>query len=241
MKRIVGIFILLVSLVSLGGCSTDKSHTNISSLEYLEGTTKENIEYNLRLVSKKIKNISFNGVLTIENKPYEFEGNITIKNTIEDSLLHVKFRNNNLYLSNGKIYLSYFYKDTNVIVKDDIEKYVEEINEILLSKGKSFNENTIINFIKTKTVNDIDFKKISEKMNKTEDGFEINSNNIKIEFNNKYLVENLSVDKSNVSLDISFEYEDAKIKVPLRYDLINVSIETIKKLLRVDNIGELLK
>ena len=241
MKRMISFFVLIVSAFSVGGCGKEKVQTDISNVEYLEGTSKESIAHNLRLVANAIKSVEFIGKLNIDGKDYIFNGKLIIKDTIENSLLYIEFDNNHLYLKNGKIYLSYFYNNTNVIVKDNIENYIREIDSILLTKGISFNEENVINFIKNKTIKDIDFNVISKYVSKVNDGYEINHNNLKMKFDNDYLLEQLSFDKNNVSFALNFKYSNVKINIPLGYDIFNINIESIKKLLKVDNLSELIK
>ena len=126
-------------------------------------------------------------------------------------------------------------------MKDNIENYIREIDSILLTKGISFNEENVINFIKNKTIKDIDFNVISKYVSKVNDGYEINHNNLKMKFDNDYLLEQLSFDKNNVSFALNFKYSNVKINIPLGYDIFNINIESIKKLLKVDNLSELIK
>ncbi len=240
MKRIISFLTLVFSIFAIGGCN-NKGQTNVSNVEYLAPTSKENIAHNLKVASKEIKSVSFNGGVSIDGKTYEFSGKVIVKDTIANSLLYIEFDNNHLYLKNGNIYLSYFYKNTNVVVKDSVDNYVKEICNILSSKGIVVSYEKIKDVINNKTLDDVDFNSISERVSKISDGYEINYKNLNLNLDDTYLVRQLSFKKDNISLNINFDYSGVKINIPLGYEVFNVNILSVKNLLKVDNLSELIK
>ena len=118
----------MVGIVGFNGCSNKEVVTDVSYLNYLSNTSNENIAYNLSIVAREIKSSSFKGIVKFKGKQYYFDGEIIVKDSIENSLIHINYKNNDLYLKNGNIYLSYYYNGTNVIVKDTIADSIIHIN-----------------------------------------------------------------------------------------------------------------
>lgn len=241
MKKIISIFLLVIGIFSIGGCSSKTVVTDVSSLVYLDNSNNKNIAYNLSMVAKEIKSVNFSGDLIIKGKKYNFSGEAIIKETIENSLIHIKFNNNNFYLKNGNVYLSYFYNNTNVIIKDDIDSVVKETIALLKDKGVKCNESKIYDILKNKNIEAIDYEKLSEKLVKLENGFGIYYKNLKANLNDKYLLTSVSYSKKDFLINVNFGYSPVSIKVPLGYDLINMNVDSIKDLLKIDNISELIK
>ena len=88
MKRIISFLTLVFSIFAIGGCN-NKGQTNVSNVEYLAPTSKENIAHNLKVASKEIKSVSFNGGVSIDGKTYEFSGKVIVKDTIANTLLYI--------------------------------------------------------------------------------------------------------------------------------------------------------
>jgi hypothetical protein len=241
MKKIISIFLLVIGIFSIGGCSSKAVVTDVSSLVYLDNSNNKNIAYNLSMVAKEIKSVNFSGDLIIKGKKYNFSGEAIIKETIENSLIHIKFNNNNFYLKNGNVYLSYFYNNTNVIIKDDIDSVVKETIALLKDKGVKCSESKIYDILKNKNIEAIDYEKLSEKLVKLENGFGIYYKNLKANLNDKYLLTSVSYSKKDFLINVNFGYPPVSIKVPLGYDLINMNVDSIKDLLKIDNISELIK
>lgn len=240
MKKVFRFFLLVVGLVVIGGCSNE-AVTDISNITYLDGTSVENIAINLKNTAKEIKATSFNGTLKINNELYEFNGEIIIDDTIENSIIHIKYKNNNLYIKEGNVYISYYYNNTNVIVKDELGAFIDEAIIALNSKGITINKEDIEKIIKDKTIEDIDYNFISEKIEKVDSNFLIKYKGNKMVFDNNYLVKELFLVKDNVELSLEFEYGKVKIDMPMGYDLFTLELQDIKALMRVDSMSELIK
>ena len=241
MKKIISIFLLVIGVFSFVGCSDKEVITDVSSLSYLDSSSKENIAYNLELVSNEVKSIKFDGVLKIKENEYKFSGEAIVKGSIEDSLVHINYGKNNLYLKKGNIYLSYFYRNTNVIIKDDIDNFIKEVVVLLENKNINCDENKISKVIKEKELKDINYKTISEYITNEENGLSINYKDSITKLNNYYLPTAFYFSKNDMSVSVNFNYERVSVKVPFGYDLLNSSLDDIKDLLRVNNISELIK
>lgn len=241
MKKIIRIFLLVIGVFAIGGCNDKEVVTDVSLLTYLDSSNNENISYNLGLVANELKSASFTGSLKIKDKTYNFSGEVIINDSIKDSLLHINYKNNNLYLKNGNVYLSYYYNNTNVIVKDSLDAFSKEIISLLKTKGIQCNEEKINNILNNMSLIDINFDEVSKKIEKVESGFVIKYKDSSTYLNDKYLPITFDFIKNDVSLNINFVYNSVKIKMPIGYDLLTSDIEDIKQLLRVDNISELIK
>lgn len=240
MKKIISIFLLVVGIFALGGCNKEVV-TDVSSLSYLDSISKENIAYNLSLAAGEIKSASFKGNIIFKGKQYDFKGKIIVKDSIKDSIVHIEYSNNDLYLKKGNIYLSYMYNNTNVIVKDSVENYTKEVASLLKAKGINCDNEVILDFLEDKNIEDINFDNLSNYVEKIETGFLIKHKNIEAYLNDKYLPETFKYQKGDIGINVEVNYQPVAISVPIGYDLVDIKISTIKNLLKIDNIGELIK
>ena len=238
-KKIM-IFLLMIGVLTCSGCNKEVV-TDVSAISYLDNTSKENIAYNLGIAASNIKSAKFKGTLIVKDKEYNFSGEVIVGSSIENSLLHINYKDNNLYLKKGNVYLSYFYNNTNVIVKDSLDNYVYEIKNLLSSNNIKCNEEKIFNVLKNKNLDDINFISLSEKVVVRDNEYLISDENVEVTLNNKYLPINMKLVKKDIYLSINFEYSPVKINVPFGFDLITIDIDSIKDLLGIENIGELIK
>ena len=112
MKKIIRVFLLMIAICSISGCQGKrKVATDLSSLEYLDDTNKENIAYNLNLAANSVKSMGFVGNVKIDDKNYSFSGELILKDSIKNSDIHIKYDGGDLYVKNDQIYLSYKYKN----------------------------------------------------------------------------------------------------------------------------------
>ena len=241
MKKKVKVLVLMICLLAVGGCNVNRAVTEVSQLAYKEVKTNEDLAYNLNLVSNQIRSTKFMATLIVEDKKYDFSGEIIAKNTIANSIIHINYKNNNLYLKNGIVYLSYYYKNTNVIVKDNLDNFVNEAIALLQSRGIKCNKNKIDDIIKNKSLSDIDFTKISNKLENINEGYKLDYKGTSTIFSKDYLPVNFIVNKKNISLNMSLNYGTVSIKIPFGYNLLTLSIQDIKDLLEIDNISYLIK
>lgn len=241
MKRIIKVFLLVVGIFAFGGCNSNKAVTDVSSLVYLDSSNKENIAYNLSLVARELKGVKFDATVVVKDKQYKFNGEIIIKDSIENSVVHINYKDNNLYLKNGNVYLSYMYKNTNVIVKDSVENYIGEIVTLLENKGIKCNEEKINEAIKNKNLDDLNFYNIGDKIEKHDNGYVIEYKDTKTYLDNNYLPVVFEWSKNDLTIDVNFKYSPVSISVPVGYDLVDINIKEIKDLLRINSVSDLLK
>lgn len=241
MKKISRIFLLILGVFVFSGCCVKEVVTDTSSLTYLNSDTKENIAYNLNLAMRELKSTRFSGNLKVKEDEYYFTGEIIVGETIENSLIHINYKNNDLYLKKENLYVKVSYKDINVVVKDKLDIFVNEIVELLGKKGVESNKEKIIEIIKEKRVGDINYNEISEFIEKKKNGFEIEYKNYVAEFNESYLPTSFYLIEDDVSLNIDFNYEKVSIEVPFEYDLLNFKLEEIKDFLEIGTVSELIK
>ena len=241
MKKISRIFLLMLGVFAFSGCSVKEVVTDTSSLNYLNSDTKENIAYNLNLAMRELKSTRFSGNLRVKEDEYYFTGEIIVRETIEDSLIHINYKNNDLYLKNENLYVKVSYKDMNIVVKDRLDVFVNEVVELLSKKGVESNKEKINEVIKEKRIEDIDYDRISKFIEEKEKGFEIEYKDCITKFNKSYLPTSFCLVKDDISLNIDFNYEKVSIIVPFEYDLLNFNIEEIKDFLEISTISELIK
>ena len=241
MKKIIRVFLLVIGIFAIGGCSGKDVVTDVSSLNYLDSSSSENIAYNLALAADNLKSASFTGRLKVKGKTYNFSGEVIIKDSIENSIIHINYKNNNIYLKNKNIYLSYYYNNTNVIIKDSVDNFTDEVISLLKNYNVKCNESVIYDIIKNKGFEDINFDYLSKKIVEVDNGFVIDYKGSKTYLNNKYLPIVFSYSKKDISLSLNVSYNPVKISVPIGYDLINMQIEDVKDLLKVKNVSELIK
>lgn len=234
MKKIVSVFLLVICFFSFVGCSNKSEVTSISSLNYLDNSSKENIEHNLKIASNVIKGFSFDGVLKVDGKEYKFKGEVIANGTIEDSVVHLNYDENNVYLKNGNIYIGYLHNNINIVVKDSVDNFLEE-TEIFFK-----NKEVIKEFIKSKMIQDINFEKLSNLVDIEESGYSIRYDGMITRLNEFYLPVSFEYSKNDILVNVNIKYENVSIKVPFAYELFNSSLEDIKDLLGIEDIKELI-
>ena len=239
MKKIFRFFLLFVGLFAINGCNNTVTVSNNSKLVYKEVSAKDDLIYNVRESLENIKGVNFNGVLTIKDKSYNFDGKVIVGETIEDSIININYEKNSLYMKNGKVYISYRYNNTNVIIKDSLETFVSEACNILHSKNKKCNESIILEIIKEKTLDDINYSKLIDTVFVSNN--EIDYKGFKATLSSDYRLTKISYINKDVSVDMNINYDKVSINIPLGYDLLTMKVKSIKELLRLDNIADLIK
>lgn len=239
MKKIFRFFLLFVGLFAINGCNNTVTVSNNSEVVYKEVSTKDDLIYNVRESLENIKGVNFNGVLTIKDKSYNFDGKVIVGETIEDSIININYEKNSLYMKNGKVYISYRYNNTNVIIKDSVEAFVSEACNILHSKNKKCNESIILEIIKEKTLDDINYSKLIDTVFVSNN--EIDYKGFKATLSNDYRLTKVSYINKDVSVDVNVNYDKVSINIPLGYDLITMKVKSIKELLRLNSIVDLIK
>lgn len=242
MKKIIRVFLLLVSVVSISGCKgKDKVFTDLSSLEYLEDTSQENIAHNLNLAVSSIKGVSFVGNIKVNDKSYGFIGELILNDSLKNSEMHIKYDEGDLYVKNNKVYLNYKYKNTNFILKDDVDKFVDEIIEVLEYKGIGCNESKIDKILNSNVSTLINFDDSSKLVEKIDNGYVINEKNNKIILDEKYLPISYMYTSKDVVGEITFQYNSVSVDVPLGYKLLNFNLDDAKNILGVENFSQFIK
>ena len=241
MKKKVSVFLLLIGVLVFGGCSGNFVKTDVSSLAYLQDNSRENISSNLKMVAEEIKGVSFEAVINVKGKEFIVDGEIIVRDDLDGSLFHLKYKDNDLYFKNGNLYLSYMHKNTNVVVKDSIGDFVNEILIILKDKGINVKEEKVYDALNNKWLQDINFDKISKFVKKDDEGYLVKYKNLEVSLDQHYLPRFMDFNKNDISAKISFKYNPVKISVPVGYDVISIDIEFLKDLLKVDNMSQLIK
>lgn len=239
MKKIVRVFLLVVCCMTLGGCRNKAVVSDVSSIRYLDASTQSNIAHNLSNVAKQIKSAGFEGSVLVKDKEYYFSGEIIFGNHYEDSLLHIKYEKNEVYVKNKNVYVSSSYKGINFVIKDTVDNFSKEICDLLNNKGIKCKNDVVFDVLKNKNLNDLDFDDISKHLNKEENGFVVDYNEFKVELSELYLPETVTYVKGNLNVNMSMKYVPIKIEVPLGYNILNVSLDEVIDLLGVEDFSAL--
>lgn len=241
MKKIISVLVLFVSLFMVGGCKQDLTK-NVFNASYKEVNSNDDLIYNLKSSISELKAVSFSGVVTFDNKEYDFSGEIINSGTIENGTLHIKIKDIEIYLKNKKVYISYNYNNTNFIVKDSLDNFENEIVSFLESKGIKCNEDKINSILKDKTLMDINYENISKATISEENGnYVVEYKNLKSLLNSNYLPSEVVFENSTFRVDVDFSYDPISIKVPVGYDILTININGIKNILKLTNIIEIVE
>jgi len=241
MKKVFSIFLLFLTVFVMSGCSNADVSQNVSNIMYKEVKNEEDIIYNLNEAVNSVNGFSFTGVVTVKDKTYEINGEVIIKETIEKSTIHLNYKNNNLYLKNGKVYLSYYYNNTNVIIKDTLDNFLEEIINSLENKGIKCNEDKIYKIIKNKTIKDINYESLIKYLKAENAKYNFNYKSANVTLNDSFLPSSAKYENAHIKANIRFNYNNIAIKVPFGYNLLTIDIDEIKDLLKVEFISDLIK
>ena len=99
------------------------------------------------------------------------------------------------------------------------------INDIIKSKGK----------------NDIDLMSFGAYLLQLNKNGKVDFKDYNVLLNDNFLPEMLEYENNGVKVSVAMCYNDVSIKIPFSYNLLTMSIKDIKKLLRIDNIGDFIK
>lgn len=241
MKKVSRIFLLFFMMFALVGCNKEATVSNVINTSYIDVKDANDVIYNTKLASNGIKGINFDGVIEVKGKEYALTGKIILGETIYDSIINVNYKKNSLYVKNGKVYLSYYYNNTNVIVKDSLDNFMEEVFSLLDSKNIKYNKEQIVDIIKNKTLNDVDEYKLTKYIINEGKEYSFKYKKYDISLNDKYLVKNLSYNNSKVKVSLNFNYDKVSIRIPLGYDILTINIKDLKELLKIDNVSDLIR
>lgn len=237
MKKFFAFFLLFVGLFAFNGCSNATIVSNNSNVVYRDVNSKEDLIYNMKESLENINGFNFNLTLTIKDKTYDFNGKVILKDTIENSIININYGDNSLYLKNKNVYLSYRYNNTNVIVKDSVEAFTNEVCSILHSKDKKCNSDKVLEIIKTKTLNDINYEKLADLLYVNTQ--EIVYKDLNASLSRDYRVTNIEYNNNHFKIEANLNYDKVSISVPIGYDLITMQIKDIKDLLKVEDLLKL--
>lgn len=224
MKNSLKILLLVTVICVVGGCSNSNSKNNIKVVY-----NDNNVE-KLKNTVEQVRNFTFSGVVNGEDKNYNISGKVIVRDSISKSDIMLNIDDNEIYIINGKVYISYKYNNLNIIIKDSFASFIEEIYRILEYRNISFKRDIIDDILYDKTIKDIDFNELYKIYNNEYE-------DKKLRLNKDYLPKEIEIDNR---LKFTFGYGDVSINVPLGYDMFTFTIDNLKNLLRVDNLGEVL-
>lgn len=240
MRKVFRFFLLFVCVVMMSGCNKNVAISNFSSVDLKEVKSIDDVMYNVRESINHVKGINFETKIKYKEKEYLLSGKIIIGETIEKSVISINYGKNSFYMKKGNVYISYFYNNTNVVIKDSINNFVSEIVTLLNNKGVKCDANKIMDIIKNKTIADISYDKLAKYI--TFDGsYSFTYKNFNLTLNDKFLPSLVAFNNGKVSVETKANYNEVKINIPLGYDLFVMNINSIKELLRIDNISDLIR
>jgi len=241
MKKVFRFFLLFIAIFMVNGCSKGNVASNTMSINYKEIRNNKDVIYNLKTGINELNGFKFNMIVNVKNEEYSLSGKVILGETIEKSVINISYGKNNLYFKNGKVYISYYYNNTNVIIKDSLDNYIEEVAASLEKKGIKVNRDDIFDVIKSKSFNDVNFDVLSEYVYSNNGEYGVSYDGCVMLLNNKYLPSSIRYEKSDVEVNVDFNYDKVSIHIPWGYNLFTIDIKDIKELLRVDNISDLIR
>lgn len=237
MKKIFSCLFIAVFILFAGGCHTKNSSNNINVI-YEE----ENVIFGVKNSVEQVKNFSFSGNLIIDNKRHDISGKVILGDSISVSAFELVFDDTVIYVVDEKVYISYVYNNSDIIIRDSLDVFVHEVCMVLSDKNINCKLDEINELINSGFYNSIDFTKLEniniEKENNNH--YLISNDNLVISLDDRYLPNRLDIEKENISLEMEFNYDDLTIKVPFKYDIFPFNIGQIKRLLDVDNLSDLI-
>jgi hypothetical protein len=144
-------------------------------------------------------------------------------------------------MKDGVIYLSYYYNNTNVIVKDTLDNFLKEIIASLKNKGVKCNEEKIYDIVKNKSVEDINLDVLMKYLNIEEGSYFFENKGVKVSLNDRFLPNELIYVNNKIKSSIRFDYEDVSIRIPLGYNIFTINIENLKETLDINYVSDLIK
>lgn len=221
----------------VGGCGKTSENNDIK-IVYKNSNKKEQILLGANNSTRQVNNFSFSGNIVSDDKNYTIEGKVIFKDSIAKSTIKINVDDIEIYLRDKKVYIGYMYNNTNIIVRDDLDVFLEELVLILNNKGAKCNLDQVKDIVYNKSISDIDFSKL-EYFGKREGEYSVGDDNYKIELNTQYLPTKVEYIRKNTFVDIKFNYGEIGINIPLGYDIFPLSIGQVKSLLRISSLVEL--
>lgn len=236
MKKIIRYLVVLLCFISLSGCTTTSSN-NIKVM-YDGPNKEENVLLGVKNSVNQVNNFKFNGNILVDNTNYEIEGKAILKDNIASSIIFIKMNNIEIYLKDKHVYIGYMYGNTNIILKDDLDIFLEELALILNSKGIKCEIDKVRDFVYNKGISDLDFSKFNY-LGKQEGKYIVGDSLFKLELNSKYLPSKFNFNKDKIKMNFDIDYSKTSINIPVGYDIFPLSIGQVKNLLRVDSLADL--
>jgi hypothetical protein len=233
MKKVISLLLFFVCLIGVYGCNKKVYNDGINSVELIKSESKEDVVKNIKNVLDKVEGFNFSGYLKYKDKIYNISGKVVLGETIGKSIIVINYNSINIYLYNEEIYISYIYKNTNNIIKDGLENFIYEIPYIN-------NKESTIDFIRNKRIKDINYSDITSYLTKEQDGYVIDLKGLKLNVDNRFLINKLIYSNEDFNVELSFTYDAVSINVPIGYSLINLDINQIKKIMKINNIFDLI-
>ena len=256
MKKIVTVIACLILCLSLGGCF-DKMYTrtDYNTIKCDNCVTVTNIESLVSNIEKTMNDVSVVRLdYTLVNTKTTFNAKIDIiakdKRINWDMFAIVNFEETdiNIYLKDGKLYVIYPHNGANVILKDDLKKFVKEAETSLNLLNATYDKENLEDFMLGDKLSGFNFDNLKESAsyNKNSDGTYLmtyQEPNItwEADFTSNYLTKELRASAENFTSVLKFDYPDElTIKYPMGLDFLTLNIEEVKEILKVDSFAEVI-
>lgn len=223
------------------GCSNVIEQSNNISLSYIEVDSIDDVIYNLRNSLKEVKAFKFNINVIVNDENYELEVKVINRGTIENSVISISYLDNFLIINENQVYIDYKYKGYDITIKDSLDNFVEETVASLEKKGIKCNKERVYSFIKEKTIDDIYLENLSKFVYLSDDKHVFKYENLDVILNDSYLPKDIKFNNDSVEIIGNISYDTVSITIPTKHNLLSFSIKDIKKILKIENISDLIK
>lgn len=232
-------FLLFFVIFSVSGCGNN--HIEVSNDyfgDFLEVYDTEDVVSNFKKYVQAIRGFNFEGKVRIKDKEYVVDGKIISRGTIDKSIVSINYGDNYLYINEGVVTIGYIHKGMEIVVKDTLDNFVEEVVETLESKGVNCNKDKIYDVIRNKTIQDLNFEELT-KWIVIDEGYSFRYKDLLVELNDNYLPESLNFNYNDISFSVSLNYDNVVINEKNKFNFIVLSIKEIKEFLNIKNISDL--
>lgn len=230
------ILIALLSFISISGCRVTSSN-NIKVM-YEDENKEDSVLLGIKHSINQVNNFSFIGYVSIDNIKYEVTGKAILKDNIADSIIFIQMNDIEIYLKDKHVYIGYMYNGTRIIIKDDLDIFLEELVLILNSKGVKCEAQGVKDVVYKKNINDLDFSKL-DYLGKQEGKYIVGDYYWKLKLNDQYLPINVNYDNDKKEMAFDIYYSKTSITIPVGYDIFPLSVGQVKHFLNIDNLADL--
>lgn len=241
MKRMFRSFLLFLAVFAMAGCSNSIESRNDMNINYIDVNGSKDVIYNLKNSLSEIKSFSFKAWITKNDEKYEVEGNVISNGTIENSIININYKDGSLLIKDKNVYVSYKYKGYDIVVKDSLDNFIEEIIVSLEKNGVKCDRGEIYDVIRSKKIEDVSLNELDKFIVISEGSYKFIYDDLKISLNEQFVPEQLSFKKDDIEIKAMFSYDTVSINVPVKYDLFTLNLNDIKNLMKIENISDLIK